>query len=203
MKKLLIIILAAIIAVSCTDKYQSNLNMMGASVKQFIEDNAFKENGKVVFYDFSAISYDTIPSLYIDTLNSIKLSEKLEKLEQYQEALSELVRKETDLMKLYGSLGMGELTEMKRGDALENIEKMKKIVAMKGEIYDEDSIVRAKLANTKESEDIYRLTAFIKATFYVGNDSVNNMDTLHYFFNKELEMIRPHDYSRFDLSNID
>ena len=102
------------------------------------------------------------------------------------------------LANLYSSMGWNDLLENEKKEGLDKIEESKKILAKIKGIMNEDSLLRLKMKNTNNPIKIYRMTAFLKATYKNGKDSTNVMDTLQYFFDENIKLKKLNDYKQFD-----
>lgn len=197
MKKTFLICLLFLL-ISC-NKYESNLNSMMQSVKKEILDNAFKDGAKVDIMELYPIEYDTVSNTLVDSFNLYKLNNMSNAYYKKLELQSSAVKNLIDALNIYKLIGATDMITMYIPDLDESMKKLKDTQEQIKVIEKEDSLIRISIKNDKSGLKIYRLKIFIKAKFTDLKDSTNNeniLDTVHYFFNKELSIIKLKDFDK-------
>ncbi len=192
MKKNIFYLILSLLLISCNleNKYEKNLQTMSDIFKQYMQDNAFKDNSTIDFLIFQPIKYDTVFSI----VNDIRLMNAyLKEMERHnkQVKLNNLkIEREVSLFNLC------KLTNDRSGmnSSKRDITKLKKIQDKELKILDDiskhmdeiDSIVKQK----DSTEIIYQLKVFVKATFKDKNGNSNNvLDTIYPFFDTNLKLL--------------
>lgn len=180
MRKILSFILVAIIAISCTNQYQSNLEKMDTALKLHLDTKFSEGNGSLSFHSLNLLGYDTVSTLTMDSLNRAILAEKLKNLNAYAESLT--------------------LNTKKDAQAYSD---QKELIATKvKEIAREDSLLTVKMQNTKEPGKLYRARASMILIMKVLGQPQGIPDTVTTYFTPELEIITPNDYKQFNIAEV-
>lgn len=189
MKKIVTGILLFSTLVGCKSATENNLIKMKASVEKSLNDNAFKENYKLNIMELKAISYDTVSENMLDTLLLIKYSDKMDHFLKLTELTLDQARDQGKNMRLYAMINSKTLTDMAKEDFDKLMEEAQNYQDSIKFYSDIDSITRNRIKARLKPNDIYRAKFFLKATVNKENKSENFLDTVNYYFDKDLKIL--------------
>nr|WP_321375379.1 hypothetical protein [uncultured Bacteroides sp.] len=192
MKKIIIFFLFTLLVISCKDKYNSNLDKMTSDSKQYIEDFYFKRNETLNILEFKPIRYDSINESHID---SVRLLNNVKLIEYYltmSEKSGDIARLSQQQALLYSEADFGStLVNIQKDDAKKALKESRLYLDSASQVIKQDSIIRHKLSNLKDTKTIYQYFFFIKATVKSrSGDTENIMDTISIYFNPDLTIRR-------------
>ncbi len=201
-KPILKLAFLSLILISCNNKENKKINdieTMKSNLIQYMNDNAFKENGKLTIYKFEIIKVDTVSKNLVDS--AFIISEITLKLKELVTQGQYSIAKAKQYKALY------ELSSLADQPSSEYRDEMKKY-AKEANLYS-DSItyfnkildsIRYGISKNVNKSNIYEMKSFIKATLYINKDSVNILDTTFYYFNKDFKVYNNKNYD-FKLKN--
>lgn len=180
----------AFFLISC-DKYQSNLNHMSESTKKQLSDFAFKENIKISIIDFKPISYDTINENTIDTIRLMDAVDRTEWYTKMSSDIADLLDSERDQYNRYLRLGWTDLASSQKKDYDKHKEEGLAYLDS-AKIFTEKAYqIRKKIEVRTSPKPVYKFNAFIKASMKKGEEENNLLDTIHRYFDEDLNLITP------------
>ncbi|MFT3994431.1 MAG: hypothetical protein QM660_08995 [Dysgonomonas sp.] len=189
-KVLATVIITTLLMMSCTNRYISNLDEMTASIEQVYRDRALNGNMSEEEFIISPIGYDTISARYIDSVEIVRNTEKINFYLKLIESSSERVNSLSESNEEYKRLGYYDYVDtVQINEYLEDIRIVTYSVTC---LRARNVLMRANLVNMPDTAYIYRYKAVIKGKLRHNKAqkfTVNINDTVTYYFDKELRRL--------------
>jgi hypothetical protein len=187
--KIFVAMAVIVMAVSCKNEYESNLQKMELAAKKYVEDVAFKSNATIDFLEFKAVSYEPVDENHIDTLISLQLVDKVLSYHKKMRQSTERMKNSRDLIKIYASID--------RSIALDEYKEWQ-VDSTRARLYmdsaamclSKDTAIRERIKSRVNPKVFYSATFFIKATSKNNKSgaSENYMDSIHMYFDENINV---------------
>ena len=181
MKKILFLALLGMFSCQAKDSYEDNLSKMDEYIKNSLSELAFEINTTIDYMELIGAKYDTISE---NILDSARMNLYLDTAEGFIKKSKELDAECKELVKnirLYNSIGWGDLEKMKS-------------YADSSKIYIEKaSGIENKIKNRDSIDTVYRYNVKIKFTLKDNNskETYNDIKDMTLYFNtKTLTVIK-------------
>ena len=192
MRYILLPFLFVFILISCNSK-EKDIEKMKKDLIQYINDDSFKYNEKVVIYKFDILKVDTINRSLCDSNLYFFINQR--DIDRFLNLSNSIVLKgKENLLQIQ----INNLTNTSSKSILNNMEDDKKLIISYG-----DSIkyinkfidsMRFEISKKPNNEKVYKLKTLLKLTDYKHGDSTNLLDTSNFYFDKRLNQIKFVDY---------
>lgn len=194
MRKIYYTFLLPLIIFSCKHQSETNLEKMKTAFEKSLTDKAFKDNYKLKIIELKAISYDTLTENTLDTLKLSKYGDKYDHFKKLCNLTLERAQLESQSLRLNASIGSKTLTDISREDLNKYLKEAKEYQDSMTYYASIDSTIRETIKNRKKPNEVYEGKFFLKAVASKDGKDENIMDTMYYYFDKQIKLI--------DLSNL-
>lgn len=192
MKYLLLTISLFLLIIGCNSK-EKDIDKMKKDLVQYINDDSFKNNEKVVIYKFDILKIDTIKKSLCDSnlYYFINQSES----DRYLQLSNLLVLRDKEqliklqIQKITNSISKSDIDEVKDDDKL--LKSYSDTIRMINNYIDS---MRKEISKKPNNDNVYKLKTLMKLTIFKNNDSTNYLDTSYFYFDKKLNRIKFDDY---------
>ena len=163
-----------------------NKQIITSKVKEQIENAAFKSNSTVEFKNFDLLKVDIIDENRFDTI-LIKTNKKY--LDYYYDLAQikmEQAKSKLKLQNLYKMADIGinnkDDFDKYKNEASQYLDSVQYYLAI-------DSTIQERIKKRVTPEVVYKASFFIKAIVKSKTDSQNVLDSLHWYFDKNLNIL--------------
>lgn len=180
MKHLLLLAILSITIASCTNDKASVKLKAENSVKTYIQDFAFKNNGTVSIYNYELLELNKVTGHYINNLKLNRLINQIKAINNIIETINNNLEATTDSLNQTNVVnGMSE--------ALTAKVKLEQYKTTQDSLFTVAKELQAIIKGTAP-DSLYQAKVYLKATFNYPKGSNNVMDTLLYCLDKNLKV---------------
>lgn len=185
-KQIFLPIICLLPILSCSNRYEKNLQQMTSNVKQMLLDEAFKNNKKLNILEIKVLRYDTISENYVDSIRLKAIGFQFNYYNNVIQSTLKLAKLKQQQAYLYNELNIKDIAKMNLDESNADVEKAKVLSDTLKLFALQDSLIRVKIMNRVNPKIFFKAKAFIKATESDDKESKNTLDTLYYIFDKDL-----------------
>ena len=193
MKKILFLALLGMFSCQAKDSYEDNLSKMDEYIKNSLSELAFEINTTIDYMELIGAKYDTISE---NILDSARMNLYLDTAEGFIKKSKELDAECKELVKnirLYNSIGWGDLEKTSRDELGDAAAKMKSYADSSKIYIEKASGIENKIKNRDSIDTVYRYNVKIKFTLKDNNskETYNDIKDMTLYFNtKTLTVIK-------------
>ncbi len=119
----LCILLFTLFLISCQNEKVNIPKTMKNKVKKHLEDQAFKKNATIEFYEFDLIEYRPVTQKRFDSIRWSFIRTEINYFSKMSRNKSEIANNYAESAKLYAVLGSKTLMDMKKEDGLKTLDE--------------------------------------------------------------------------------
>lgn len=193
--KNLIIITFFISILGCKSQKEKDILFIKEDLLKNFNDNAFKENGKLNINSFEILKIDTfrrglIDSFIINRINDAKFNE----IEGILKIKSDNAKNSLDLLQLSVLADNTIMKDKYRKETKEFADEINSYTDSLKEIIKFKEKLLTNISKNNNKEIGYEVKTFFKGTYFLGKDSTNILDTIRFYYTKDLKRLKDEDY---------